>query len=267
MKFDFSKIAPKYTERSLVQQSAAMNLINLVELKSNEDVLDVGCGAGNITRKIRKLTNGKVVGIDTSEGMIDRARIDNVGKNIVFDVVSAENMDYNDSFDVIFCNSAFQWFKEPEKVLLNCHRALRSGGRMAIQAPAKEEYSPNFIKAIERVKKDPRISKVFSKFKPPWFFMETAGQYAKLFENSGFTVVFSKIVTEITEYSPDKVFDIFMSGAAAGYLNQDFYDVELTEDFVDNFKDVVGKSFHEQAFNGKLELHFNRIYLLAVAVK
>ncbi len=95
------------------------------EIGENEDVLDLECGTGHLTRKIRSLTKGKVVGINPSEGMIKEAVGKSRGFDMVYEVKSAEDMDYEDSFDVIFCNSAFQWFKDPEKAIKNCHRALR----------------------------------------------------------------------------------------------------------------------------------------------
>jgi ubiquinone/menaquinone biosynthesis C-methylase UbiE len=68
--------------------------------------------------------------------------------DIFFEVKSAEEMEYNDCFDVIFCNATLQWFKDPEKTIKNCYTALRNGGRMGIQAPAKKDYSQNFIEAV-----------------------------------------------------------------------------------------------------------------------
>ncbi|WP_365892221.1 class I SAM-dependent methyltransferase [Archaeoglobus sp.] len=129
-------------------------LLKLLKIGGNEDVLDLGCGTGHLTRKIRSLTNGKVVGIDPSRGMIKEAVVKSRGLDIVYEIKSVEDIDYEDTFDVIFCNSAFQWFKEPEKTIKNCYRSLRRNGRIGIQAPAKKVYCPNFIEAIKLVKRD-----------------------------------------------------------------------------------------------------------------
>jgi ubiquinone/menaquinone biosynthesis C-methylase UbiE len=61
---DFSKITAKYEDFSLVQKSAAEKLLNLLEIGNTDDVLDLGCGVGNLTREIRKTIKGKVFGID-----------------------------------------------------------------------------------------------------------------------------------------------------------------------------------------------------------
>ncbi|WP_202319146.1 class I SAM-dependent methyltransferase [Archaeoglobus neptunius] len=261
---NFSTIAAEYEKLATLQKSASEILLRLLKIGENDDVLDLGCGTGHLTRKIRGLTKGRVVGIDPSEGMIARAIEDSRGMNITYKIMSAEEMNYHESFDVIFCNSAFQWFRNPERALRNCYKALRRGGRIGIQAPAKNVYCPNFIKAIEAVRKDERTGDVFAHFKEPWFFLETAEEYTSLFERCGFAVVFSKIERVVTEHTPEEVFGIFSSGAIAGYLNPEYYDVELNDEYIKAFREIVRQEFNRQAENGIVKLEFNRIFLVAV---
>ncbi len=264
-KVDFSRIAGEYEECATAQKSASEILLKLLKIGDSEDVLDLGCGTGYLTRKIRELTEGKVVGVDPSEGMIRKAVERSRGLDIVYEVKSAEDMNYAESFDVIFCNSVFQWFKDPEKAVRNCYRALRKNGRIGVQAPAKKVYCPNFVEAIEMVRNDDRTKGTFAHFKEPWFFLETAEEYGSLFERCGFNVVFSKIETVTTEHTPEEVFKVFSTGAVVGYLNQDCYDVELTEDYVSAFKEIVKKAFEMQSDErGVVRLKFNRLFLVAV---
>jgi ubiquinone/menaquinone biosynthesis C-methylase UbiE len=262
---DFSKIAAKYENYSLVQKSAGEELLKLLEIRNTDNVIDLGCGVGNLTRKLRELTNGRIVGVDPAEGMIKEAIEKNKGQDIIFEIKRAEKMDYKDCFDVIFCNSAFQWFKNPQKAVRNCYAALRKGGRFGMQAPAKKEYSPNFIKAVTKVEENPRTGDIFMHFKNPWFFLDTSEQYKNLFEKVGFKVIFSKIEKTKTKHTPEEVFNIFSSGAIAGYLNQDFYDVKIDEYYRDTFKEIVEDAFIQQANEqGEVELIFNRIFLVAI---
>ena len=77
--------------------------------------------------------------------------------------------------------------------------------------------------------------------------------------------MFSKIETIITEHTPEEVFSIFSSGAIAGYLNQDHYNIKLTEDYISAFKEIVKKSFEQQANEkGIVKLKFNRIFLIGI---
>ena len=260
---DFSKIASGYESKSLVQKSAGQALLKLLEIRENDQVLDLGCGVGNLTEKIKEMTKGKVIGIDPSKEMINKARSKKL--DIAFEVNSAETMDYSDCFDGIFCNSAFQWFNDLKNALKNCFKALRKNGRMGIQSPAKKKYSPNFIDAIQKIKENPHTKDIFAHFRQPWTFFETAEEYALLFKSVGFKVAFSEIETIKTKYTAEEVFNIFSSGAIAGYLNQDFYDITFPEDYTERFKEILKEAFGKQASSkGIVELVFHRIYLAAI---
>jgi trans-aconitate methyltransferase len=264
-KIDFTGVASRYEKDSLVQSAAAMELLNLLDIKETDNVLDLGCGVGHITRKIRETTKGIVVGVDPSSGMIEEARKNLGGLDIKFEIGNAEEITYKEQFDVIFCNSAFQWFKAPSLAIKNCYKALRNGGRIGIQAPAKKRYGPTFTEAIGYVKKDGRTKDIFTRFKSPWLLLETAEEYSELFRKEGFTVSFSEIKNMETKHSPEEVFNIFSSGAAAGYLNQDFYDVDLNEDYIKAFNDIVRKAFYERTDDkGEMILRFSRIFLVAL---
>ncbi len=262
---NFTQISARYEQDSLIQKSAAEKLIGLLDIQRGDDVLDLGCGTGALARKIRTMTDGNVVGVDPSAGMIREAESERQDMNIIYDVKSAEGLDYRDGFSVIFCNSAFQWFRDPGSALRNCHTALRKGGRMGIQAPAKKVYCPNFVKAMGAVARDPRTAKTFSEFRPPWMFLDTQEEYSSLFERAGFSVPFARIEEVRTFHSPDEVVTIFESGAAVGYLNQDYYATSINGAYETAFREIVRESFLKQAGgDGKVKLTFNRIYLVAM---
>lgn len=126
---NFSKIASHYEKSSIIQKSAGEVLFELVKIKKDDDVLDLGCGTGQQTKKIRNITKGNVVGVDVATGMIDNANEHYSQFKILFEVSSAEEINYLEKFDVIFCNSVFQWFRQPVLVLKNCYRALRKNGK------------------------------------------------------------------------------------------------------------------------------------------
>jgi hypothetical protein len=69
----------------------------------------------------------------------------------------------------------------------------------------------------------------------------------------------------IQKSAPEEVMTIFESGAAAGYLNQEYYATSIDDAYAKAFREIARKSFRQQANkDGKVEMVFNRIYLLAV---
>jgi malonyl-CoA O-methyltransferase len=67
---NFSDISKKYEKDSVVRKSASEILFDFLEIRPKNDVLDIGCGTGYISRLISDKTNGKIVGIDPSDGSI-----------------------------------------------------------------------------------------------------------------------------------------------------------------------------------------------------
>ena len=261
---DFSTIVSFYREKSLVQASAGRKLMELLAIAPTADILDVGCGAGNLTADLRGLTTGRVVGVDPSEGMIRQSREAYGSRGIDFRVLGAEALDYDRQFDILFCSSAFQWFRDPEVVLERFFRALRPGGRVGMQAPATSNFSPNFIRAIDHCRRQPALDGLFAGFRSPWFFLETADAYEALFRKAGFGVTHCSIETEHSSYTVEQAVDIFRSGAAAGFLNQACFSAPLPADFGEQVLDAVRISFAEQADSrGEIDLLFHRVFVTA----
>ena len=261
---DFSKISSYYDQKAVVQKSASGKLFDLVKIRPEDDVLDIGCGTGQLTQKIRNFTNGRVVGIDPSPGMIETAVRNNTRPGLVFEERSAESLCCENEFDTVISNSAFQWFKNPELVLRNIHRALRPGGRIGMQAPARKNYCPNFIDAVERVASDPRTRESFRHFVSPWIFLETAEEYKDLFRKAGFYVHLSEIEEVTTFHTPVELQGIFSSAALAAYLNQDYYSIPVGKEYERRFMEIVEDAFARQAGpDGEVALIFFRVYLLA----
>lgn len=261
---DFSRIATDYATNSHVQKAASDELFRLLDIKEADDVLDLGCGTGNLTRRIRAITKGRVVGVDGAEGMISEAVRRHAEPGISFELRPAEGLHYEAEFDVIFCNSAFQWFDSPEAVLRGCRRALRQNGRLGIQAAATTNYSPNIIQAIDAVRKDPQTAGTFAHFRSPWLLRESVEEYRSFFERAGFHVDHARIEKLVQQYTPAEVFATFNSGPAAGYLNPGCYDVPLDQAYIDRFREIARDTFIAQADSrGIVGLTFFRLYLLA----
>jgi ubiquinone/menaquinone biosynthesis C-methylase UbiE len=262
---NFTTKANLYEQNAMVQKAASEVLLGLVSVQDGEDVLDLGCGSGGVTRKIALLTRGRVVGTDISEGMINEAiHTGSDQQNLRYFVRDAERLGFINRFDVIYCNSAFQWFSQPHKVLEQCLAALKTDGRMGIQAPATSMYCPNFLQAIEKVQTHPSTREVFGIFESPWFFLESEEEYRRFFSDCGFSNIRCEFKEESTRYTTDDVYKIFQSGAENGYLNQSFYPVPLTDDYVEAFRKLVKESIKEQADeSGIVNLKFTRVYLVA----
>ncbi len=112
--------------RRIAEQALA-----LMDLQPDENVLDVGCGAGWLSRLIAKrVTEGRLVGMDLSDEMVRRARRAPVGfAQVIFVVGGVDEIPWEDNFftRVISVESAYYW-PNSARGLREIFRVLRPGG-------------------------------------------------------------------------------------------------------------------------------------------
>jgi trans-aconitate methyltransferase len=110
------------------------DLLQLLNPKQGERILDLGCGTGQLTEKIA--TFGAVVmGIDNAPAMIEKARQNY--PHLRFDVADARNFQVEQPLDAVFSNAALHWIKEPDAVINCVHQALKPGGRFVAEFGGK----------------------------------------------------------------------------------------------------------------------------------
>jgi SAM-dependent methyltransferase len=112
-------------------------LLDLVELRPGERVLDVACGTGVVSRLAarRVAPSGTVTGLDLNEGMLSVAgRLPlPPGLTIEWRQGSALALPFADrAFDVVVCQHGLMFFPDRLKALGEMRRVLTPGGRVAI---------------------------------------------------------------------------------------------------------------------------------------
>lgn len=261
----FDAVSSRYARDSSVQRTAADALLRLAPVGPADDVLDVGCGTGALLARVRALTSGRVAGVDPSAGMIEAARRE-APAGVALERMGAEDLPYEAEFDLVLSNSALQWFHDVPRALARFRRALRPGGRAAIQAPATRRYCPEFVEAMEDVGRDPRTAAAWATFRSPWFFLESADAYADRLEAAGLRVAAARLDELVAREPPDGALRVFGSGAAQAYLDPDCYAAPLPAGWAEAVREVVRASFARRAGpDGRLELRFRRVFLVARA--
>ena len=107
-----------------------MSLVELLNPKENEHILDLGCGDGIITTQIAD-SAARVVGIDICDSREDSCN------NFQFERRNATDLDFNQEFDAVFSNLVIHHIKTPEQarkqVISSVWNALKPGGRFVAE--------------------------------------------------------------------------------------------------------------------------------------
>jgi SAM-dependent methyltransferase len=125
--------AEAYEKNARFVSDLAMPVVELLDPKPGERILDLGCGDGVLTAKLRTM-GCEMLGIDPSPDLVRAAR--KSGVNVALQ--GAEDIEFVDEFDAVFSNAVLHWIKDADLVIRNVYRALRGGGRFVAECGGHE---------------------------------------------------------------------------------------------------------------------------------
>jgi SAM-dependent methyltransferase len=113
------------------------------------NVLDLGCGFGWFCRWAREHGAARVIGIDLSEKMLERARAATHDGAITYMRDDLDHVELpSESFDLVYSSLAFHYLERLEALMGRIHRALGSGGSLVFSvehpiytAPSDPKFS------------------------------------------------------------------------------------------------------------------------------
>ena len=185
------EIADLYSGRSRTYDDNAWHgriarkLVDLANIKSDSLILDIATGTGMLAfYAASKLgPRGSVIGIDISEGMIEKAKSKlNTSRisNLRFELGDGEALDFApSSFDFIFCSSAFIWMADLSAALTHWKTFLKPHGKVGFHAFSENSFVTGVV-----------AQSVLLKYGVDYLMNKPTGtvdKCRKLLESSGFT--------------------------------------------------------------------------------
>lgn len=155
----YNKIARVYdlmAERS--EQPMREIAVKMLAPAPGERLLEIGFGTGHVLAELARAVGpaGRIFGIDISENMLGQAEEllerENAADRVTLDLGDAADLPYaSDSLDGVFMSFTLELFDTPEipRVLAQCQRVLRPGGRIVVAAVSKETQHGLTVRAFE----------------------------------------------------------------------------------------------------------------------
>ncbi len=168
-------------------------LLNLLDPRPGERILDLGCGDGALTEKIAA-AGSTVLGVDSSRALLEASRAR--GLSVV--LTDGQRLALKPRFDAVFSNAALHWMKRPELVVEGVKHCLKQGGRFVAEFGG--EGNVKTIRAALHAALRRRGIDPWSV--DPWYYPSTT-EYSELLARFGFTVDYMELIPRPTKLPGD----------------------------------------------------------------
>ncbi|QIK96227.1 class I SAM-dependent methyltransferase [Sphingomonas sp. HDW15A] len=162
--------------------------LELLDPQPGEHILDVGCGDGTLTLKIKQ-RGADVVGIDNNLSMIAAAK----AKGLDVRLMDAAELKFAEAFDAVFSNATLHWVLDKERAARAIWFALKNGGRFAGEMGGEGNLK-HLREALDDVL-------VLHGYGPPTYaanWYPSVEEFVALYEQAGFKDIDARLVERPT---------------------------------------------------------------------
>lgn len=118
-----------YERNGAFVHALAGGVLEWLNAQPGEYILDLGCGDGQLTKRLRD-SGAHVLGVDASPEMVAAAR----ERGIEAEQAKAELLPFRDAtFDAVFSNAALHWVRGQDAMIGQVHRVLKLDGRFVAE--------------------------------------------------------------------------------------------------------------------------------------
>jgi trans-aconitate 2-methyltransferase len=165
----------------------AQGVLERLSLDGGETVLDAGCGSGRVTEQlVERLPRGRVIAVDASPDMVEKAR-ERLGERADVRQADLAELDLGEPVDVVFSNAVFHWIPDHDRLFARLHAALGPGGPLVAQCGGEGNVAW-LGRALRAVVSQTRFEPHFRGFGGIWNFAG-ADETAERLERTGFEQV------------------------------------------------------------------------------
>jgi trans-aconitate 2-methyltransferase len=179
--------AATYDRVSDPQLAWAREQLERLDLRSDEVVLDAGCGSGRVTALLADLVpHGRVYAVDVAPSMAAHAQqaLGDRASVLCQDLVE---LDLPEPVDAIFSNATFHWIPDHDALFAALHRTMKPGAQLVAQCGGLGNIDA-FRDLADEVAGEEPFAPYFADWQRPWNYAGDAETVRRL-ERAGFADV------------------------------------------------------------------------------
>jgi trans-aconitate 2-methyltransferase len=203
--------AEAYDELSNPQYAWGQHVLDRLELRGDETVLDAGCGTGRLTAQLLdRVPDGRVLAVDRSETMLTEARSNLAlhGNRILYVCTDLLALGLTGPVDAVFSTATFHWILDHARLFRSIAGVLAPGGALEAQCGG----GPNLARLRARVQQllaaEPYAGHLAG-WREPWLF-SSPGVAAQLLERAGFVDVVTSLEPAPTRFESAEMYRRFL---------------------------------------------------------
>jgi len=235
----------KQSEMDIMLNPLGEKALAKLDLKSNSDVLDIGCGCGATTLEIaKKVSEGTVTGLDISVPMLDKAEseasIQGIA-NVDFKVVDVQvDQLASEKYDYVYSRFGVMFFDDPYEAFKNIFSSIKEGGELSFVCWQDPSLNPWQSLSVQVIRGYLDMPSPPPRSPGPFAFHEK--DYVKeILEKSGFSnISFDDNQEDITMFSGKS-----LQEASEDYLAINPVVTEMLKDSPDDLKAEIVESLKE----------------------
>jgi trans-aconitate 2-methyltransferase len=219
--------ASSYERMSAPLEAMGRDVLDRLDLRGHERVLDAGCGTGRVTAALlARLPRGEVVAVDGSPAMVEAAR-ERLGDRVDLRVADLVELQLDRPVDAILSTATFHWIADHDRLFASLHEALVPGGTLVAQCGGAGNVR-ELKAAAETVGEREPYAPALAGWPGPWNFASTT-ETAERLRRLGYVDVWTW--SHHVRVEPDDPREYLGTVALGSHLER--LEPELREPFVD----------------------------------